>query len=58
MGIKLFVGNLGRTTTSEQLREMFSPYGTVKWADVALDGQSGACRGFRFVQMGTQVRSP
>jgi len=53
MGVKLYVGNLGREAKSEEIARLFAPYGTVKWAEVAVDPQSGACKGFAFVQMTT-----
>ena len=51
MGLKLFVGNLTTRTTSHELQELFSPFGTVRWAEVVSDPRTGACRGFGFVQM-------
>ena len=47
-GSKLYVGNLNYATTSEQLKELFGNYGTVKSVNI-IEG-----RGFGFVEMGNQ----
>ncbi len=46
---KLFVGNLGWDTTSEDLLAAFSPYGDVIEAKVISDRETGNSRGFGFV---------
>jgi RNA recognition motif-containing protein len=46
-GPKLYVGNLPYTTTSDELKELFSAYGTVKEATVI------ERKGFGFVEMTT-----
>jgi cold-inducible RNA-binding protein len=51
MGSKLYVGNLAPTTTGEELQKVFGAFGTVKWADIAVDAESGQSKGFAFVQM-------
>ncbi len=53
MGKKLYVGNLSYSTTSDSLREMFAPHGTVESADVIMDRDSGQSKGFGFVEMGS-----
>ncbi len=47
-GKKLYVGNLHYSVTNEQLRELFSNYGEVKYVKI-IEG-----RGFGFVEMSTQ----
>lgn len=47
----LYVGNLASTTTSDNLRELFAQYGTVKSANVMSDRGTGQSRGFGFVDM-------
>ncbi|MDI6776727.1 MAG: hypothetical protein QMD03_05715 [Syntrophales bacterium] len=47
-GSKLYVGNLSYSTTSEDLKTLFSNYGEVKEAN-ALEG-----KGFGFVEMSNQ----
>ena len=51
MAKKLYVGNLSYRTTSDGLRDFFSPAGAVDKADVITDKMSGRSRGFGFVEM-------
>jgi RNA recognition motif-containing protein len=51
MSKNIFVGNLSFSTTAEDLREIFSEYGTVDRANVASDRDTGRSRGFGFVEM-------
>jgi cold-inducible RNA-binding protein len=48
---KLFVGSLPFSTTSDQLGQMFSQYGSVASATVIMDKFTGRSRGFGFVEM-------
>ncbi|MBK7877445.1 MAG: RNA-binding protein [Planctomycetes bacterium] len=50
---KLYVGNLPYSFTSQELRQLFEPFGAVRSADVVLDRMSGRSRGFGFVEMET-----
>ena len=47
----LYIGNLSYKTTTEDLREAFSQYGTVTRAQVVEDRETGRSRGFGFVEM-------
>ena len=49
--MRIYVGGLPYSTTSEQLRDMFSQAGEVTQADVVEDRYSGQSRGFGFVEM-------
>jgi RNA recognition motif-containing protein len=51
MSKKLYVGNLSFNTTSDDLREAFSQFGTVDSAQVVADRETGRSRGFAFVEM-------
>jgi len=51
MAVKLYVGGLSYSTTSEALREHFAQCGTVESATVITDRYSGQSRGFGFVEM-------
>lgn len=51
MSKNLYVGNLSFNTTSDDLREMFQPYGEVSSASVVMDRDTGRSRGFGFVEM-------
>ncbi|HUK11935.1 MAG TPA: RNA-binding protein [Thermoanaerobaculaceae bacterium] len=48
--MKLYIGNLPFTTGDDELRELFSEYGTVASARVIIDNTSGRSRGFGFVE--------
>jgi cold-inducible RNA-binding protein len=49
--MKLYVGNLSFSTGESELRELFSPHGTVTEVDLATDRMTGQSRGFAFVTM-------
>lgn len=51
MSKNLYVGNLPFSTTADDLREAFEPYGTVTSAQVVADRETGRSRGFGFVEM-------
>jgi cold-inducible RNA-binding protein len=51
MSKKLYVGNLAFSTTSDDLRELFSQYGNVTSANVIADRDTDRSRGFGFVEM-------
>lgn len=48
---KLYVGNLTFSTTENDLREMFAPYGAVESVSLVTDRDTGRSRGFGFVEM-------
>ncbi|HWR15428.1 MAG TPA: RNA-binding protein [Terriglobales bacterium] len=47
----VFVGNLASTTTGEMLRNIFVPFGPILSVTIVQDRNSGAPRGFAFVEM-------
>ena len=47
----IYVGNLNYTVTSDDLRGMFEPFGTVTLAEVQLKSRTGQSRGFGIVEM-------
>jgi cold-inducible RNA-binding protein len=51
MAKKLYVGNLAFATTSDELRDAFSEFGSVSSATVITDRETGRSRGFGFVEM-------
>jgi len=53
VAVKLFVGGLSFSTSSERLREAFAAVGGVDSASVVTDRDSGRSRGFGFVEMTT-----
>jgi len=53
MAVKLFVGGLSFSTSTERLREVFAAMGAVESASVVTDRDTGRSRGFGFVEMAT-----
>ncbi len=51
MGKKLYVGNLSYEITNGSLEDLFSPFGSVRSAQVIQDRDTGRCKGFGFVEM-------
>lgn len=54
METKLYIGNMSKETTEQDLRTMFSEAGTVGAVDVIMDRQTGKAKGFAFVTMSSQ----
>src|SRR5687768_18457966 len=53
MSVKLFVGGLSFSTSTEGLRAAFARFGAVDSAAVMTDRETGRSRGFGFVEMAT-----
>jgi RNA recognition motif-containing protein len=51
--VKLFVGGLSYSTSTDSLREAFAAVGTVESATIVTDRDTGRSRGFGFVEMAT-----
>ena len=49
--MKVYVGNLSREVTAEDLRHAFEGFGQVASATIIKDKMSGRSRGFGFVEM-------
>lgn len=47
----IFVGNLDTDTSAASIRSMFRPHGTVGHFKLMTDRETGASRGFAFVEM-------
>jgi len=54
MSVKLYVGNLSFSTTSEELQQLFAQAGTVESATIVEDRDTGRSRGFGFVEMASK----
>lgn len=50
MSVRLFVGNLPYDATEQDLRELFSPVGTLSYVFIPTDRETGKKRGFAFVE--------
>lgn len=48
--MKLYVGNLSKQVTDAQLNELATPYGKPVSANVATERDSGASKGFGFIE--------
>ena len=48
----LYVGNMEKSTTEQDLRTAFGNYGPVEVVTIVMDRTTGAPRGFAFVEMG------
>jgi RNA recognition motif-containing protein len=49
--VNIYVSNLVITTTADDLRQLFEPYGLVDTIRVITDRDTGRCKGFGFVEM-------
>ena len=49
--MKLLIRNLARTTTENELKALFEPFGTVQSCSLVLDKETGASKGFGFIEM-------
>lgn len=47
----IYVGNLPWSATEEEIRSLFSPYGSVNSVNLVTDRETGRARGFGFVEM-------
>lgn len=49
--MKLIIRNLDRSTSEEELKLLFTQFGTVQSCDLVLDKVTGRSKGFAFVEM-------
>lgn len=54
MEVKLYVGNLSKSTTEDELNALFAQAGDVTAVEVIKDRRSDESRGFAFVTMSAQ----
>jgi len=55
MEVRLYVGNLAKSTTEDQLRTLFAQAGNVTACEVVKDRDSGQSKGFAFITMSAQA---
>ena len=55
MDVRLYVGNLNKSTTADELKTLFTQAGTVTAVDVIKDRDSGQSKGFAFITMTAQA---
>jgi RNA recognition motif-containing protein len=54
MEVELYIGNLSRSTTQEELNTLFKRAGEVALVNIIKDRTSGESKGFAFVTMSAQ----
>jgi RNA recognition motif-containing protein len=57
MEVRLYVGNLAKSTTEDELRTLFAQAGTVTAVDLIKDRDSHQSKGFAFVTMTDQAEA-
>jgi RNA recognition motif-containing protein len=55
MDVRVYVGNLAKSTTQDEINTLFAQAGTVSAVDLVKDKGTGLSRGFAFVSMPTQA---
>ncbi|MDF5727861.1 MAG: RNA-binding protein [Rhizonema sp. PD38] len=53
--MSIYVGNLSYEVAEDDLKQVFSEYGTVKSVQLPKDRETGRLRGFAFVEMGSDA---
>ena len=54
MSVKIYVGNLNKSTTEEELKALFAKAGEVSLVEVVKDKGTGQSKGFAFVTMNAE----
>jgi RNA recognition motif-containing protein len=54
MDVRIYVGNLNKSTTQDEINTLFATAGTVTSVEVATERGSGKSKGFAFVSMPVQ----
>jgi len=49
--MKLLIRNLDRVTTEKELKDLFQKFGTVQSCNLVMDKDTGASKGFGFIEM-------
>lgn len=57
MDVRIYVGNLNKSTTQDEINTLFATAGTVSSVEVAMDRSTGKSKGFAFVSMPTQAEA-
>ncbi|MEJ2618629.1 MAG: RNA-binding protein [Ignavibacteriaceae bacterium] len=55
--MNIFIGNLSKDVTEDDLHDLFSEYGTVRYVKVIKDLFSGESKGFGFLEMPGQAEA-
>ena len=54
MDIRIYIGNLNKSTTQEEVTTLFAQAGAVSGVEVVMDKGTGLSKGFAFVTMANQ----
>jgi cold-inducible RNA-binding protein len=57
MDVRLYVGNLAKSTTEAELKTLFAQAGAVSAVEVVKDRDSGQSKGFAFITMNDQAEA-
>lgn len=57
MDIRIYVGNLAKSTTQDEINTLFAQAGTVSSVELVKDKATGQSKGFAFVAMPTQAEA-
>jgi RNA recognition motif-containing protein len=57
MEIRIYVGNLAKSTTDAEIKTLFAQAGEVSAVDLVKDRDSGLSKGFAFVTMTSQAEA-
>jgi RNA recognition motif-containing protein len=57
MSTSIYVGNLPFSATEDEIRKLFSAYGTVEKVNLISDRETGRLRGFGFVEMASTAEA-
>jgi len=57
MDVRIYVGNLNKSTTQDEINTLFATAGTVTSVEVATDKGTGKSKGFAFVSMPNQAEA-
>ena len=55
MDIRIYVGNLAKSTTEDEIKTLFTQAGAVSSVDLIKDRSTGESKGFAFVSMDQQA---
>jgi len=55
MDIRIYAGNLAKSTTEDEIKSLFAQAGEVASAELVKDRNSGESKGFAFITMNSQV---
>jgi RNA recognition motif-containing protein len=55
--VNIYVGNLSREVTEDELRKAFEAFGQVTSVSIIKDRYSGESRGFGFIEMATKTEA-